>query len=341
MRALTVRISVLSLLLMSPGFLARAQDPTPPPATPKGQEADRTAAAAQPQPFDARDPVYYPGDTERFKPLMHKLGVNIWLDQKEIWTSPFHMRAKDAKWWLGFGAVTAALIATDHKTSNAVLGSNSEIRWGNRVSKIGASYTLIPLIAGFYGYGVWKDDPKPREVGVLGTESLLDALIVVEVLKTIAGRNRPDSETDAGKFFAGGTSFPSGHAMESWALASLVAHEYKHTKMVPIVAYGLAGVVSAARFGAQKHFASDIVAGGAMGWFIGRYVYQTHMDHAIHHRAWLNPQIVPTVDPATRTYGIALRFGKGEPKTAPAVGGVYANPYALGIPARALSASPR
>ena len=335
MRALTVRISFLSLLMTT---LACAQEPTPAPATSSPQDADRTAAAAQTGPKDARDPVFYPGDTERFKPLMHKLGVNILLDQKEIWTSPFHMRATDAKWWIGLGAVTAALIATDHKTSNAVLGSNSEIRWGNRVSNIGASYTLIPLVAGFYGYGVWKDDPKPREVGVLGGEALLDALIVVEVLKVIAGRNRPDAETDKGKFFVGGSSFPSGHAMESWALASVIAHEYKHTKVVGVVAYGLAGVVSAARFGAQKHYLSDIVAGGSMGWFIGRYVYQTHMDHAIHHRAWLDPQIVPTIDPATRTYGIALRFGKGEAKTAPAVGGVYANPYAIGIPARAQSA---
>ena len=39
---------------------------------------------------------------------------------------------------------------------------------------------------------------------------------------------------------------------------------------MPYVAYGLASVVSAARFTAQKHYASDIVAGAAMVWFIGR-----------------------------------------------------------------------
>ena len=71
-----------------------------------------------------------------------------------------------------------------------------------------------------------------------------------------------------------------------------------------------------------------------MGWFIGRFVYQTHMDHAIHHHAWLNPQIVPTVDPASRTYGIVLRFGKGEIRTAPAGGGVYASAFAIGTSGR-------
>jgi hypothetical protein len=299
---------MLAVFLFSAGTATWAQDPpTPPPQ----QVVDEKASAPErgTPVSDARDPVFYPGDTESFKPLIHKLVANLWLDQKEIWTSPFHMRTKDAKLWLGFGAVTAALIATDHRSSTALENSPLQVRWANRVSRVGASYTLIPLVAGFYGYGVLRDDPKPREVGVLGTEALLDALIVVEILKTVAGRARPDSVNDKGEFFEGGTSFPSGHAIESWALASLIAHEYKHTKIVPIIAYSLAAVVSTARFTAQKHYASDIVAGGAMGWFIGRYVYRTHMDHAIHHQAWLRPRVTPQFEPGSRTYGIALTFG--------------------------------
>jgi membrane-associated phospholipid phosphatase len=170
---------------------------------------------------------------------------------------------------------------------------------------------LIPLVAGFYAYGVLRDDAKPREVGVLGAETLLDSLITVEVLKTIAGRNRPDASHEPGHFFDGGDGFPSGHTIESWSLASLVAHEYgRGSKIVPIVAYSLATVVSASRFAAQKHYASDIMAGAAMGWFIGRFVYQTHMNHAIHKHGWLQPQIQPEFNPATRTYAAALVFSK-------------------------------
>lgn len=259
---------------------------------------------------DIRDPVWYPGDTERLKPLVHKLAANVWLDQKDIWTSPFRMKKSDAKWWLGFGLVTGALIATDHDSSKVFENSPGQVRWGNRVSKAGAAYTLIPLVAGFYGYGVLRDDPKAREIGVLGTEALIDGLIVMQIVKTVTGRNRPDSTNDAGDFFSGGTSFPSGHTIESWSIASLLAHEYgRKSKVVPIVAYSLASIVSAARFAGQKHYASDIVLGAGMGWFIGRYVYQTHMDHAIHHSALLRPQVMPLMDPATRTYGISLAFG--------------------------------
>jgi hypothetical protein len=153
-------------------------------------------AGCQPSPAqvaDTRDSIYYPGDTERLPPLGKKLAANIWLDQKEIWTSPFRMHAKDAKWWIGFGAVTAALVATDRRTSTVFENSAGQVSWGNRLSKVGASYTLIPLVAGFYGYGALRDDAKAREVGVLGSEALLDGLIVSQAFEIRSRRNRPDS----------------------------------------------------------------------------------------------------------------------------------------------------
>jgi hypothetical protein len=45
------------------------------------------------------------------------LPKNIWRDQKDIWTSPFHINRDNAKWWALFGGGTAALIATDKKFS--------------------------------------------------------------------------------------------------------------------------------------------------------------------------------------------------------------------------------
>jgi hypothetical protein len=96
--------------------------------------------------------------------------------------------------------------------------------------------------------------------------------------------------------------------MQVWAIASLLDHEYKHKKIVGITAYTLAAIVSASRVAAQRHFASDVVAGGTMGWFIGRFVYNTHMSHLAHKHASLIPMIVPQADPQQRRYGIALVF---------------------------------
>jgi len=257
--------------------------------------------------LDRRDRIFYPGDTERPKPLIRKLFLNILLDQKDIFTSPFHANRHNALEWLLPMAATGSLIASDTHIANAFENSHGQVRWGGRISNIGAPSTLIPIVAGSYVYGTWRDNPKAREIGVLGTESLLDSLIVVGVLKEVFRRNRPD-EKNPGEFWGGGTSFPSGHAIQVWSIASLLDHEYQHKRIVGITAYSLAGIVSAARIAAQKHFASDVFAGGVMGWFIGRYVYDTHMSHLAHKHASAIPMIVPQVDPLQRRYALALVF---------------------------------
>src|SRR5947207_9954478 len=271
-------------------------------------DAGNDDSANQPPPVvDRRDRIFYPGDTERPKPLLRKLFLNIALDQKDIFTSPFHVNRHNAFEWLVPMAATGALIASDIHIANAFENSRGQVRWGGRISNIGASYTLIPIVAGSYVYGAWRDNPKGREIGVLGTESLLDSLIVAGVLKEIFRRNRPD-EKNPGDFWGGGTSFPSGHSIQVWSIASLLAHEYQHKKIVGITAYSLAAIVSASRVAAQKHFASDVVAGGAMGWFIGRYVYDTHMSHLAHKHSSLLPMIVPQIEPSQRCYAFTLVF---------------------------------
>ncbi|HXJ42029.1 MAG TPA: phosphatase PAP2 family protein [Bryobacteraceae bacterium] len=255
---------------------------------------------------DKRDLVYYPGDVEHLKPFTRKLLSNIWLDQKTIWTSPFHMTRDDAGWWAGLGAITAAAIVTDRRTTHALENSAGQVRWGNNISKIGAVYTIAPEVAGFYLWGVVADNQKARETSVLAGEALLDGFIVVEVLKAAAGRNRPNAAQHPGNFFDGGASFPSGHSLATFALASVIAHEYGNRKWVPWVAYGLAGVVGTARFGARQHYASDVIAGSAMGFFIGRYVVNTHQAHAGHHHAAL----APIVQPSTGTYGLSVSLRK-------------------------------
>ena len=272
-------------------------------------EAFQTQTAADgssqtPSPvLDRRDRIFYPGDTERLKPLGRKLMLNILLDQEEIFTSPFHMNRHNAWEWLLAGAATGGLIVADRHIAD----SFEQVKWAGHTSNIGASYTLIPLVAGYYGFGVWKDNAKAREIGVLGTESLLDSLIVAGVLKEATRRNRPD-EKNPGDFWGGGTSFPSGHAIQIWSIASLLDHEYKHKRIVGITAYTLAGIVSASRIAAQKHFASDVVVGGTMGWFIGRYVYDTHMSHLAHKHSSLIPMIVPQFQPSQRSYSVMLMF---------------------------------
>ena len=265
---------------------------------------------------DSRDRVLYSDETESVKPLANKLTRNILMDQKDIWTSPFHMNRHDAIPWIVFGAATGALIATDRRTATQLPNTVDQVSISSDVSQIGAAYTIIPITAGFYIGGAISHNPKARETGILGAEAALDSLIVVTILKTITQRPRPLEDNGKGSFFTGGDSFPSGHSMASWALASVVAHEYNKNILYPITAYGLASLVSFSRLSGQKHFGSDIVAGSAIGWFIGRYVFQTHVDHSIHRRppsklSRLRPLVIPQFDPATSTRGVVLSWAHG------------------------------
>jgi membrane-associated phospholipid phosphatase len=275
---------------------------------PQDQQQQKTPPPVQP------GEVVRPSETARTPSTVRRIATNFWQDQKGMWTSPFHINNDNAKWWGLFAGSTAALIPMDKRLSNSLPNTVSQISFSKNVSQIGAVYTTLPIAAGLYFYGRTKNDAKAREVGVLGAEALLDAAIMMKVLKLAAGRERPELEGGRGRFFKGEDGFPSGHAMETWAFASLISHEYAPSKIVPILTYGLAATVSASRFTARKHYASDIVAGGAIGWFIGKYVFDHHLDPNIHKRyetkpvSHLIPEIRPVAVPSTHTYGIGLAW---------------------------------
>jgi len=285
------------------------------PAYEESAESAEPAQTKAPLPEDPGQ-VVHPSETASTASTGRKILTNFWSDQKAMWSSPFHMKREDAKWWGLFGGGTAVLIATDQHTSRALPNTVGQISLSKNVSRIGAEYTTIPLTAGFYLYGRWKGDAKARETGVLGAQALLDSYVIVSVLKVAAGRERPDYGDGSGRFFKGQHSFPSGHAIMSWSFASVVAHEYAPGKVVPVLAYSLATIVSASRFTARKHFASDILAGGSMGWFIGKYVFEHHLDPNIHKRYERNaafrymPEIHPMFQPSTRTYGVFLSWNQ-------------------------------
>jgi membrane-associated phospholipid phosphatase len=239
------------------------------------QEKDSTLNVAPGNPALKNKDFYV--QTGIFHPFV-RMPQYVLKDQKTIWTSPFHTSRRDIKWWILFGGATGALIAADKSIEDALPVSSSTVSVSNWASRVGSPYSLIPISAAFYLAGAAGHDEKFRETGLLAFESLIDANLAGEALKLIADRSRPNEDAAKGRFEDGqgsrwSSGFPSGHAMNSWALASIVAHEYPHPLIVPIVAYALATTVVAARVGARRHFPGDVLAGSAMGWFIGDFVY--------------------------------------------------------------------
>jgi membrane-associated phospholipid phosphatase len=207
-----------------------------------------------------------------------RMPAYILQDQKAIWTSPFHTAKKDVKLWVIFGAATAALVATDRHSVTVLPNSSSQVSVSTWGSRFGAAYTLIPVSAAFYLVGTRFHEDRFRETGLICFEALIDSNLVAEAVKLAADRARPLESDGHGHFEDSpngrlNSSFPSGHAISTWTMASVIAHQYPHPRIVPILAYALATTVVVSRVGARQHFPGYVVAGSAMGWFIGDYVY--------------------------------------------------------------------
>src|SRR5438477_10222555 len=201
---------------------------------------------------------------------------NILRDQKAIWTAPFRLHGRDARYLVPLGAGAAALIATDQKTGDEIAESTRALNASRIISYAGSMYGVGAVTATFYLAGRAGHNDRAREMGILGAEALIDSAIVVTAVKEITQRTRPSGGRSRSDFFDGGSSFPSGHSIEAWSLATVIANEYHDHLPVQIAAYGIASAVSVARFTGQKHYLSDILVGSAMGYGIGRYVYRTH-----------------------------------------------------------------
>jgi membrane-associated phospholipid phosphatase len=293
------------------GFCASAQNPASdgkpvdPPATAQSDQEK----PADPKPATAGVDVQ-PGQTVikqkdlwdatgYFHPFV-RMPKYILQDQKAIWTSPFHTSKNNLKYWLIFGGATGALIATDKWTVKQLPNSSAQVNVSNWVSRVGSAYTLVPLSAGFYFIGTAAHDDHFRETGLLAFETLIDVNLVAGGLKLVADRARPLQNNGTGRFednTAGrwGSGFPSGHAINTWALASVIAHQYSHHKIVPILAYGLASTVIVARVGARQHFPGDVVAGSAMGWFIGDFVYGKRHNRELDHKPTFADKVLDRV----------------------------------------------
>lgn len=169
------------------------------------------------------------------------------------------------------------------------------------------SYAGLAISAASLGGGLIFHDDGFRETGRDALEAVfLAAGVVTPLIKTVAGRTRPIQGGDGDEFhaFSKGQSFPSGHATEAFAVASVFATRSKGW-VVPTLAYGLAGAVAFARVNDRAHFPSDVLAGAIIGTTIGRSIVHRHRGTE-RETEW---EVVPV--PARKGGGVGLRFSVG------------------------------
>jgi hypothetical protein len=83
-----------------------------------------------------------------------------------------------------------------------------------------------------------------------------------------------------GRFFEGGSSFPSEHAMLAWSAAAVLATRYPGP-LTKFFVYSGAAAIGTSRVIAGKHFPSDALVGSALGYMIGSKVAHLHSEQAV------------------------------------------------------------
>jgi membrane-associated phospholipid phosphatase len=279
---------------------ARAQTPDQTPAPTPSQT---TAEATKPEPISplatpappVAPPVTVPSEAPATvepvslapepayeRPVSWKmLYRNVLSDQKQIWTFP--ARLIHGQYLAPTAAVlgtTAGLYFLDNK--EAAYFRNTKTFDGFRYVFNGnaTSIGMGVVSASMYAIGRLRKDSKMQRTALLAGEAMIDTAIVQTVLKDATMRLRPVRYPATGWFqtassptayIRGNGSFPSGHSIEAFAVATIIAKRYGNHKWVPYVAYGLATVVGFSRLTLNVHYLSDVAMGGALGYSISRF----------------------------------------------------------------------
>ena len=214
-------------------------------------------------------------------------------DAGEIWSYPVHIRTRDILPIAGLVTLTGLLIANDEAIHRGFMNYREAHAWVRGVSpaitQMG-SYGAWGTVAVFLGVGLIGGDKKSTETAVLASSAMLQSNILVTFLKGIFGRQRPfwadgvdhwSGPVGFFKRFESGQSgrydsFPGGHAITAFSLATVIAMQYGDTVWVPILSYTAATGVGLSRLTLDKHWLSDVLVGGVLGHVIGRLVVRNH-----------------------------------------------------------------
>jgi len=146
---------------------------------------------------------------------------------------------------------------------------------------------------GLYIAGRLTHDRTMADIGGHASEAIIGSSVVGWVLKSVAGRARPrvnihdphDFKLGRGFGSAGDyQSFPSGHTLAAFSLASVVTAESgrlwpREQALIGVLTYGGATLSGLSRIYNNAHWASDVMLGAGIGTLTGLAVVRYQHGH--------------------------------------------------------------
>ena len=143
---------------------------------------------------------------------------------------------------------------------------------------VGGSYVQIGGAVATYLTGRLTHSPRVATLGAELVRAQVVNSVLTESIKIAVRRRRPDGTP---------YSFPSGHTSGTFATATVLQREFGWKVGAP--AYALATYVALSRMTENKHYASDLAFGAAIGIVAGRSV----RFHTGNHDFAMSPMAVP------------------------------------------------
>jgi len=167
----------------------------------------------------------------------------------------------------------------------------------NYVNECGGPRVTIP-VAGIFAASLLTNNRRFQDAAFTSLQALTYAGIISYGLKYTAGRMRPPAQLGAHRFepFSGHSSFPSGHTVAAFAILTPWVMYYPN-----VVTYSLFAVstgTALARLARDKHWATDVLAGGAIGFLTAYWLSKQH----------LSRQYRVSVTPAIGSNVVSLRI---------------------------------
>ncbi len=155
-------------------------------------------------------------------------------------------------------AATFALVPLDRRISDATRGHFAE--FGNIGKTIGSPAAIAAGTGGLLIAAPMTKSVRYRSFVFSEAQALALANAQVFTLKIVVRRTRPDESNNQ--------SFPSAHAANMFALATVASHYYG--KKIGIPLYIVACLVTISRVEKGSHFPSDVIFGAMLGYISGR-----------------------------------------------------------------------
>ncbi|HEX6058090.1 MAG TPA: phosphatase PAP2 family protein [Gemmatimonadaceae bacterium] len=197
----------------------------------------------------------------------------------------------------GFALGTVAMLPLDRRIAEELQDPTTQANGFLKDASTGFEVISQPgayIIGGsLYAIGRIGGNDRMADLGLHGSEAVLVAEVATYLLKGLMGRARPYVSADTvptsfrlGRGFGHHDyrSFPSGHTSTAFAAAAAVTSETsrwwpRSTKFIAPLMYGGATMVGLSRMYNNRHWASDVVLGAAVGTFAGLKVVRYHHSH--------------------------------------------------------------